>query len=137
MSPPQVNATLTSITGATAATGGRDDWDAARTAVAAGGGAQPAEPADAGPVKWTGAVRCYYRPVLERTAGDMVERRTLIIPTTIALAAGLDTDDVVTFTVDGDATPTSARARMVSTPRLAGIPDSLQTARLELAPVGG
>lgn len=122
--PPQVNATLTRVTGATAATGGRDDWDAPGV-----------EPAGAGPQKWAGAAPAYYSESVQRTAGggdvNVASTRTLFVDSAVARAAGIDTDDVLTFT-GPDGVVRTARAATVAVRELAGIPADLQTARLDL-----
>lgn len=125
--PVQVNAHLTRIRAATAATGGRDDWDA-----------PGAEPAGAGAVKWEAPgpeLNAYYREKARRPADgvgdDVVTDRTLIIDSTVARAAGVDTDDVLEY-VDPDGQARTARAATVAIAELPGIPASLQTARLEL-----
>jgi hypothetical protein len=131
--PSQTNARLTLVTGATAATGGRDDWDA--PGVAPGGpGAAPAPP-----VKWqapAGAeLNAYYRESVQRFTGadgpTVAPVRTLIIDSSVARAAGIDTDDVLTFT-GPDGVVRTARATVIAVRELAGIPARLQTARLEL-----
>lgn len=128
--PPQANATVTAVGEAHAETGGAvDDWDV-QVAAPAGG-----SPAALALVKWTGSVRAYYRETGERVSvngtTDVRIKRELIIDTADALAMGLDTDDLITFTVDGRGART-ARAGMIPTPQLAGIPGSLQTARIRL-----
>lgn len=128
--PPQVNATLTRVTGATAATGGRDDWDAAMDGLEGAA----AEPAGAGAVKWEGEAAAYYRESVRRGQGataDVVEARTLYIDSHVARAASIDTDDVLTFR-DPSGAERTARAGTVAIRELAGIPATLQTARLEL-----
>lgn len=124
--PPQVNATLTRVAGATAATGGRDDWD------------EPAgqEPAGAGAQKWTGAEEAYLREKVERIRDGQtvtnVTVRTLIIDTSVYRAIGIDTDDVVTYT-GPDGEEQSSTCEAIAASELAGIPLALQTTRLELA----
>lgn len=123
--PPFHNATLVGVTSATAATGGRDDWDA------------PAEPAGAGSTKWTGEAPAYYRQDVERVVGpngvDVVEVRELIIDSAVARAAGVDTDDVVRF-IDSAGVEQTARASAIAVRELDGIPATLQTTKLELEP---
>lgn len=124
--PPQVNARLTAVTGATAATRGRDDWDEP-----AGG-----EPADAGGLKWSGSAPAYYREDVRRIVGaaggaDVVEARVLYIDSSVARAANIDTDDVLTYT-DPAGVERTARAAVVAIRELAGVPGDIQTARLEL-----
>lgn len=122
--PPQTNATLTRIGSATAATGGRDDWD------------EPAgeEPAGADAAKWTGAAGAYYTEHNAFTPGlggaDRTATRALIVDSSVARAAGVDTDDVVTFMHAGG--QVVSRVTGVAIRELAGIPVELQTARLEL-----
>lgn len=77
----------------------------------------------------------YYRESVEDRQGDaggVVEVRTLIIDSSVARASSIDTDDVITFTDPAGLTRT-ARAARVARGELAGIPDHLQTTRLELA----
>lgn len=124
--PPQTNATLTLVAGA----GTADDWD---------------RPGGAGPEKWAGEVRGYYRERTDRERGDqavdVLVRRELIIDTAdldaINLAAGddgeLDTDDLVTFRVDGAGDDVVIAVKNVRAARLAGVSASLQTAKLTLA----
>ena len=108
---------------ATAATGGRADWD------------EPAgvEPAGAGAAKWAGAADAYYTVKSQFTAGadgaNVTATRRLIIDSAIARASGVDTDDVVTWT---GASGGTARVVAVAIAELAGIPPELQTARLDL-----
>lgn len=118
--PPQVNATLTKITGATAATGGRDDW------WTPGDG-----PAGEAPEKWTGEAGAYYQEKVTRTADGPGYARVLYIESAVARAAGLDTDDVLTFT-GPDGVERVERVAIVAIRELAGLSPSLQTARLEL-----
>lgn len=117
--PLQENATVTKVVDPGAASGvGSDDWDAA---------------ADAPTEKWTGSVRAYYREKIDRRPGvDVLVIRTLIIDTADYDDLGIDTDDIVTFTVDG-AAQTTGTAALVSVARLAGIASDLQTTRIELA----
>lgn len=119
MAPPQTNATLTAIAGAGAA----DDWD---------------RPASAGASKWTGSIRAYYREKVDRVANgqggvDVLVRRTLWVETA-DLPDELDTDDALTFRVDGDAADQIGTARTVARSRLpaAGVPSALQTTRMDL-----
>lgn len=116
--PPQVNATVTAVVGA----GTGDDWD---------------RPAEAGAVKWTAGARVYYRETTDRVRGatgglDILERRELILDTADVDAMGLDTDDFITFTVDGDASVRTGSAKSIRRARLAGIPRALQTAKVVL-----
>lgn len=124
--PPQVNARLTAVTTATAAVSrAREDWD------------QPAgvEPSGAGASKWTGDAPAYYREASRFVPGaggaTVVAERVLYIDSAVAREAGLDTDDVLTFTDPTGAT-VQARAVVIAVSELPGIPDELQTARLEL-----
>jgi hypothetical protein len=122
--PTQVNATLTGVTGATAATGGRDDWDAPAT-----------EPAGAGPVKWTGSAGAYLRESVQRVVTDgnvdVVPLSILYIDTAVADAAGVDTDDVLSFT-GPDGVARIARARAISRSSLPGVLPGVATTRLDL-----
>lgn len=115
--PPQANATVTLATGA----GVADDWD---------------RPADAGDPKWSGSVRAYYREKVDRIASagavNVLVRRTLWLDTADVDAMALDTDDVLTFTVDGAAAASTGTAKTLARARLAGIPSSLQTTRIDL-----
>jgi hypothetical protein len=121
--PPQVNATLTAVHGADAETGGRDDWDAPAV--------QDGTPD--GPSKWTGTADAYYREDVTRVGPDVVEVRALYVDSAVAREAGIDTDDVLSFT-DPAGNPRTARASVVAIRELDGIPADLQTARLELEP---
>lgn len=120
MAPPQHNATLTLVAGA----GVADDWDRA-------GGA--------GPQKFAGEVRGYYRETTDRVSDgrggvDVLIRRELIIETAdLDAINGLDTDDVLTFRVDGETVDRVAQARTIRASRLAGVTPSLQTAKITLA----
>lgn len=122
--PPQANATLTAVTSATAATGGREDWDEP----------EGAEPAGAGASKWTGSEPAYYLEKVERApdGSDVYVRRTLVLQTATARAAGIDTDDVLTFT-DPTGTTRQATAQLI---RYSDAPISaqLQTTRIDLQP---
>jgi len=117
--PPQVNATLTQVQGA----GTVDDWDT---------------PAAAGSVKWSGDADAYYREKLERLADagevNVLVHRTLWIDTRDARDAGLDTDDVLTFTNPAGVSQT-AKAIAVAYSELDGIPRDLQTTRIDLQPL--
>ena len=125
---PQTNARLTAVNGATAATGGRDDWDA-----------PGAEPAGAGAQKWIGDAPAYYQERvtrLEDTGGgeaNVVQARTLYLETATARAIGIDTDDVITFT-DPAGVSRTGNAQVVTYSELAGVPSGLQTTRIELTP---
>lgn len=119
--PPQVNARLTAVNDADAASGGRDDWDAP---------AAPDGPA-AGVEKWAGDEPAYYTEKITRADGNVVATRILYVDTHVATAAGIDTDDVLTFT-DPDGEVRRARAALVARRALAGVPLELQTTRLEL-----
>lgn len=123
--PPQTNARLLAVHDADALTGGLDDWDTQ---------AAPGSP-PAGAQKWAGDAPAYYRETVQRTitAGnvDVGDVRILWIDSTIARAASIDTDDVLTFT-DPTGVQRTARASSVARSELAGIPSILQTTRLEL-----
>jgi hypothetical protein len=115
--PPQSNATVTAIAGA----GTAPDWE---------------EPGTAGAAKWAGSARAYYREATDRSASDgggvdVNLRRELILDTADLEAMGLDTDDVVTFTVDGE-DPTTGKAQVIRKAKLAGIPRGLQTSKITL-----
>jgi hypothetical protein len=126
--PLQTNASLLAVNDADAGTGGRDDWDAPVPA------SSPAT-APAGALKWAGDVDAYYRETVDRVwtaAGvDVVAVRRLIIDSSVARAAAVDTDDVVTF-VDPTGVTVHARVARVSIAELVGITPALQTARLDL-----
>lgn len=129
--PPQANATVTAVGEAHAETGGAvDDWDV-QVAAPAGG-----SPAALALVKWTGSVRAYYRETGERVSvngtTDVRIKRELIIDTADALELEVDTDDVITFTVDDRPGPLTGRAVVIPTPSMAGVPRALQTARIRL-----
>lgn len=114
--PAQANATVTAVGSA----GIADDWD---------------RPAAAGAAKWEGEARAYYRETLDRASGggavNVVERRELILDTADVDAMALDTDDVITFTVDALGERTGV-ARSIRRARLAGVPGSVQTAKIIL-----
>lgn len=117
--PPQTNATVTAVTGQ----GRPDDWDTA---------------AAPGAAKWNGAVRAYYRERMDRVAGagtvTVVMRRELIVDIADLDAMGLDTDDVLTFDVDGTG-PHTGTAKAIPRTALDGIPAELQTSRMVLEDV--
>jgi len=89
----------------------------------------------AGAAKWNGSAPAYYREDVRRdvTAGgaNVVAARVLYVDSAVARAAGIDTDDVLTFT-DPAGVVVSARAAVVAIRELDGVPAELQTARLEL-----
>lgn len=122
--PAQVNAQLVSIAPATAATGGRDDWETPGTDPGAGAAA-----------KWTGSIAAYYREHRTRLQGggadDVVFERTVWVNTS-QLPAALDTDDVITITYAG-ATITGTAA-MIARSQLDGVADDVATTRIDLAP---
>lgn len=124
MTPPQTNATLTRVTQASAAERGRDDWDTPGV-----------EPTGGGASKWTGSAAAYYREAVQRvvTDGDvnLIPVRTLYVGSDVALAAGIDTNDVLRFTTT-DGRTIDAVARVVSIAQLPGVPAAVQTARLDL-----
>jgi hypothetical protein len=129
--PTQVNAMLTAVNGADAGTGGRDDWDAPVAA------SSPASAAT-GPVKWTGSADAYYGERIQRVpdgAGgvNIIAIRRLIVDSAIARAAGIDTDDVVTFTNPAGVV-VHARAAAIRVAELDGVSAGLQTTRLDLEP---
>jgi hypothetical protein len=129
--PPQANATVTAVGQARAeAAGAVDDWDVQTAAPAVG------SPGAVALVKWSGTIRGYYRESTTREtvngSTNVLAKRELILDTDDVLAIALDTDDVITFTVDGRAGERTARASVIPTPALAGIPRALQTARVRL-----
>lgn len=114
--PPQHNATLSKITGA----GVADDWD---------------RPAEEGAVKWAGEARGYYRETTTREQGangatNIATKRELVITMDTLDELDLDTDDVLTFTVDGDETEQTGTAQSIPRVRLAGVPAEVQTSRI-------
>jgi hypothetical protein len=115
--PVQENATVTAVAGA----GVADDWDRS---------------ASAGAEKWSGEARAYYRERTERAPGegtvDVFLRRELILETRTVLAMTLDTDDVITFTIDGRAGTFTGRAKTIPVTTLAGFPPALTTSRVVL-----
>lgn len=123
--PPQVNATLTHVAGAGEGGGTLGDF----------GHAEAGGPVAPGASKWTGILAAYYSEKTVVVAGadgpDQLLQRTLIIDTG-DVADLIDTDDVLTFALDGGA-PQTGTAAMISRARLAGIPAELQTTRLTLA----
>lgn len=136
LGPLQTNARLLAVSSATAATGGRDDWDEE----------EGAEPTDAGTSKWAGDEPAYYREVIDHTQeGDVIVRRTLWLQTQTARAAGIDTDDVLTIrTPSGSEVAIPAVAVAYSDAAERGSPDysfeppivdaRLETTKLELQP---
>lgn len=118
--PPQTNATVTALAGQ----GSESDWD---------------EAAVAGAAKWAGEVRAYYRETTDRVRGestgtvDVVIRRELILDYADVDALGLDTDDVLTFRVDGEDEDRTAEARVIPRKLLGRIPRHLQTSRIVLS----
>lgn len=122
---PQVNATLTLVNDASAAAGGRDDWD------------QPGvEQPGAGAVKWQGDEPAYYRESVQRTYGpeaNVVKTRTLWVSAAASRVIDVDTDDVLTFT-DPAGVAQTARVLTVARHELDSIPPELQTCRLDLEP---
>lgn len=114
--PPQANATVTLVKGS----GQRDDWD---------------RPGAAGADKWAGTARAYYREATDRdrSSGELnvATRRELIVETALLDEAGIDTDDLITFTVDG-AGETTGVAKSIRRSALNGVPPSLQTSKLTL-----
>ena len=132
----QTNARLLAVASATAATGGRDDWDED----------EAVEPDGAATSKWTGDEPAYYREEVDNTQpGDVLVRRTLWLQTQTAKAAGIDTDDVLTI-LGPDGVEFAARAQAVaySHAHAGGSPDydfapplvspELETTRLQLQP---
>lgn len=119
--PAQSNATITAVRGH----GKRDDWDRNQ------GG-------EAGPYKWEGAARAYYREATDRdrtgAAVDVSVRRELIVDTADVDAMTVDTDDVLEFTVDGEAGARTGTPQAIRRARLDGIPAALQTSKLTLDP---
>jgi hypothetical protein len=125
--PPQVNARLTGVTTATAArTMAREDWDQAAGV----------EPAGAGTVKWSGDAPAYYREATRFVPGaagaTVISERVLYVDSRVVREAGIDTDDVLSFT-DPAGVARTARAIVIAVSELDGVPPELQTARLELA----
>lgn len=116
--PVQTNAELVAVRA-----GGRvDEWD--------GAGASPAP-------RWEGTRRAYYREreVRETGTGGATNRRLkreLIVDVVDVVALELDVGDVLTFTRDDRPGPLEARATIIPTPTLAGVPSALQTSRIVL-----
>jgi hypothetical protein len=119
--PAQSNATVTAVTGQ----GVPDDWDTA---------------AVAGAAKWAGQARAYYRETLVELRGNGTVtptlRRELVLDYADVDAMALDTDDVITFALDGDPAPRTAQANTIPRKLLGGIPRALQTSRIILEDVG-
>jgi hypothetical protein len=118
--PPQTNCTVTRVAGA----GVGDDWDRNE------GGA-------AGPEKWAGEERAYFRRARDRQFDggrvDVVKRDELVIEVAWVLRTGVDTDDVVTFVLDeAPDTPLEASPQVIPIKTLAGVPAGLQTSRIAL-----
>lgn len=118
--PPQSNATVTDVHGQ----GTREDWDT---------------PAGAGAGKWAGQARAYYRETLDRVTGNgtvtVITRRELIVDYADVAAMALDTDDVITFELDGDPTPRAGQAKAIPRKLLGAVPRALQTSRIVLEDV--
>ena len=115
--PEQANATVLGVAGA----GTADDWD---------------RPAAAGASKWSGEARALYREAADRVrdanADDVYTKRELILDVADVDAMELDTDDVITFRLDGQVDEQTGTARTIPRPRLAGVPRRLQTSRIIL-----
>ena len=136
LGPLQVNARLLAVATATAATGGRDDWDEE----------EGVEPDGAATTKWEGDEPAYYREEVDNTQpGDVFVRRTLWVQTSTAKAAGIDTDDVLTIrAADGTEFTATAQAVAYSQASASGSPDydfspplvspEMETTRLQLRP---
>lgn len=129
--PLQANATVTAVKTASAATGGRDDWDTQ----------EGVEPAGAEAAKWSGTELAYYREAIDKVDGNVLVRRTLYLQTAAARTMGIDTDDVITFTgPDGVERKATAVLVAYADPTRAGelgglVSDSrIATTRLELQP---
>lgn len=124
--PPQVNAKLTAVKTATAAKGGRDNWDNPTV-----------EPSGSGAVKWSGEAPAYSTDGLSRVQGvngpSIAIVRVLYVDSSIAVAANIDTDDIIEWT-DHNGVARSGEAKIVSVRQLSGIPQELQTTRIELQP---
>jgi hypothetical protein len=123
----QVNAKLTTVTGASAATGGgADDWDAATP-----GG--PATDSPAG--KWAGNADAYFsmrRTRVQSASGaDVVAVPTLIVDAALADAIPIDENDVITFVTEPGQTIIGT-AQVISGARLASMPADVQTTRITL-----
>lgn len=121
--PPQANATITLVRGA----GVADDWD---------------QPGGVGAPKFAGEIRAYYRATTTRAAAPgappataILTKRELIVTMDALDEIGLDTDDVITFRLDGADTDATGTAQAIPYRRLAGIPASLQTSRVRLEDV--
>lgn len=117
--PPQTNATVLRVAGA----GRADDWDV---------------PAAAGADKWAGQARAYLREATDRVVADgavnVALRRELVLDTADVDVMGLDTDDTIEFRRDGGELELG-KARAIRAARLAGVPSSLQTAKVTLEDV--
>lgn len=115
--PAQTNAVITRVAGS----GTSDDWD---------------RPAAAGGEKWSGLKRAYYREATDRLRGDgavdVAVRRELILDTAALDELGVDTDDLITFHVDGRPADTVGTARAIRRSQLAGVAAGLQTSKITL-----
>lgn len=123
--PPQTNATLTQVAGAGEG-GGAGNADFGH------GAAGAPEP---GAAKWQGNERAYYQEKTVRVqtdAGTDVALQRMLIIDTGAIADLIDTDDVLTFALDGQGAQTGTAAT-IARARLDGIPAELQTTRLVLS----
>ena len=124
----QSNATLTAIVETTAAAGGRDDWFEAQ------GPGPDVEPDGAGDPKWEGEGEAYFTSKLVQVQGptgpSIGTVRVLYIESSVAVAARIDTDDVVRWT-DEDGTAHEGQAADVRIARLSSMPAELQTTRIQ------
>lgn len=139
MSLERTNATLVRVLEATAATGGRDDWDQALSGATGAG----AEPSGAGALKAQGPWRVYYRernerPVTQTLGGDRIDRhtvRTVYGPGDQLAGVALDTDDVLVLVLDRDPTvEVTATAQAVARNDTPGLPAIVRSTRIDLTP---
>lgn len=133
--PLQVNARITGVKQATAATSGRDDFFED----------EGTEPTGAGVSKWSGDLPAYYREKIDKVDGDVLVRRTLILTTVDARTMTIDTDDVVVF-IGPDGAEHQATAKLIAYSEASGsyaagevpvariVSSMLETTRLELTP---
>lgn len=120
--PPQTNATLLEVRGAGGAGANSDGYDGPAAAVA-------------GPVKFAGEIRIYYREKRDRERSAEGEER--VITREVYVDRGrppIDwlSGDVVTLRKDSGGDPIEAAVRLAETRDLDAVPASLQTRRLTL-----
>lgn len=128
--PLQANATVTRLDRSSGPAGVTEagDWDVDT-------GDAPVAPATEAAAKWAGTVRAYYRETGDRLEGDgevnILVRRELRLDTADVDRLELDTNDVITFTVDGE-TETTGVAKAIRRSKLNGVRTGIQTSLVVL-----